>query len=150
MKKGRLAFVTAVAIGAVVILLLLLGSASTTVTAGRAAVTGTSTEPPESRLFDETPVHYVTITGTDSGDCSTPVGACRTVQYAVDQAGYRDEIRIAAGRYSDLSVRPRHDVTTTGVVTQVAYISKTLAMRGGYTTTDCRVSPTPPVLHCSV
>jgi hypothetical protein len=33
---------------------------------------------------------YVAITGTDSGDCSMPVSACLTIQYAVDQANEGD------------------------------------------------------------
>jgi len=39
-----------------------------------------------------------------------------------------------------MSVRPKNDITTTGVVTQVVYVSKTVTMRGGYTTTNWNVS----------
>jgi hypothetical protein len=85
---------------------------------------------------DITPIHYVAITGTDSGDCSTPADACRTIQYAVDLAAAADEVRLAGGTYTDLSVRPRADVTSAGLVTQVVYISKTLAIKGGYATSD--------------
>jgi hypothetical protein len=35
---------------------------------------------------------------------------------------------------------PRADVTSTGVVTQVVYISKTITLRGGYTTTNWTTS----------
>lgn len=92
--------------------------------------------PAERPLSDATPIHYVAITGTDSGDCSTPGSACLTVQYAVDQAGEGGEIRVAQGTYTGVSVRPRNDVRTTGVVTQVVYISKTVTVRGGFTTTN--------------
>ena len=85
---------------------------------------------------DATPVHYVATTGSDSGDCSNSVSPCRTVQYAVDQAGAGDEVRVAAGVYSDVSARPRQDITTTGVVTQVVYLAKSVTVRGGYTTAD--------------
>jgi len=37
-----------------------------------------------------------------------------------------------AGYCSDVHVRSRNDVTTTGVVTQVVYISKTLTLQGGW------------------
>jgi hypothetical protein len=90
---------------------------------------------------------YVAITGTDSGNCSTPVSACLTIQYAVDQASEGDEIRVASGSYTGVSVRPRADVTTTGVVTQVVYISKTVAIRGGYTTTNNFADPPDPVAN---
>ena len=62
--------------------------------------------------------------------------AYSSVQAAVDAANDGDVIKVAAGTYTDLSVRPRNDVTTTGVVTQVVYISKTVTIRGGYTTAD--------------
>ena len=39
-----------------------------------------------------------------------------------------------------LDMRPRADIVATGVVTQVVYISKTLLVRGGYTTTDWTTS----------
>jgi parallel beta-helix repeat protein len=67
-----------------------------------------------------------------------------SVQEAVDVAGQGDEIRVAAGTYTDLSVRPRNDITTTGVVTQVVYIDKTVAIRGGYTTTNGFAGPPDP------
>ena len=89
---------------------------------------------------DATPVHYVATTGSDSGDCSNSVSPCRTVQYAVDQAGAGDEVRVAAGVYSDVSARPRQDITTTGVVTQVVYLAKSVTVRGGYTTADWNAS----------
>jgi parallel beta-helix repeat protein len=65
-------------------------------------------------------------------------GGCdyTSAQYAVDAAAAGDEIHVAAGMYTDVHVRPRNDIATTGVVTQVVYISKTVTIRGGYTTTN--------------
>lgn len=65
---------------------------------------------------------------------------CVTVQDAVDAASDGDTIKVAAGTYTDVSVRPRKDITTTGVVTQAVYISKTVTIRGGYTTTNWVIS----------
>jgi uncharacterized repeat protein (TIGR01451 family) len=79
---------------------------------------------------------YVATAGTDSGDCVDSANPCRTVQYAVDQALEGDEVRVAAGEYTDVHFRPRQDITTTGYVTQVVYISKTVAVQGGYTLTN--------------
>jgi len=61
------------------------------------------------------------------------------VQHAVDTAHPGDEICVAAEPCADLTVRPRGDVTTTGVVTQVVYVSKTVTIRGGYMTTNWNV-----------
>jgi hypothetical protein len=54
----------------------------------------------------------------------------------VDAAGDDDVIKVATGTYTDVHVRPRNDITTTGVVTQVVYLTKTLTIGGGYTTTN--------------
>jgi len=59
-----------------------------------------------------------------------------SVQAAVDAASDGDVIKVAAGTYTDIHVRPRNDITTTGLVTQVVYISKTVTIQGGYTTTN--------------
>jgi len=45
---------------------------------------------------------------------------------------------VAAGTYNDVHARPRNDIETTGVVTQVVYISRTVTVRGGYTTANGR------------
>jgi parallel beta-helix repeat protein len=57
-----------------------------------------------------------------------------TIQAAVDAATDGEEIRVAAGAYTDMHARPRADVVATGLVTQVVYISKSITIRGGYTT----------------
>jgi hypothetical protein len=67
------------------------------------------------------------------GACGGGVPSCyASLQAAVDAATPGDEIRAAAGTYTDLSVRPRKDITTTGSVTQTLYLSKTVTVRGGY------------------
>ena len=74
------------------------------------------------------PIRYVAITGTDTGICNTPAVACLTPQYAADQAFPTNQIRIASGTYTGVTARAG--------TTQLAYISKTLTIQGGYTTTD--------------
>lgn len=70
------------------------------------------------------------------GDCGGVSDCYGSVQEAVDAAVPGDEIRVAAGTYTDVHMRPRDDITTTGVVTQVVYISKMVTVRGGYTITN--------------
>jgi len=71
---------------------------------------------------------YVAITGTDAYTCATPISACRTLQYAVDVADAGDVIKIASGVYTGIN---HH-----GGLAQVVYVSKTLTIQGGYTTTN--------------
>jgi hypothetical protein len=61
-----------------------------------------------------------------------------SVQAAVDAAAHSDEIRIATGNYTDTHVR------SSDAVTQVAYVSKTLTLRGGYTTANALAGPPDP------
>jgi hypothetical protein len=68
-------------------------------------------EPDELHLSDATLIYYVTQTGADSGDCSTPTAAYRTIQYAVNQAGRCNEVRAACGTYTDAHARSRDDVS---------------------------------------
>lgn len=66
-----------------------------------------------------------------------PAGcAYSSMQAAVDAASDGDTIKVATGTYTDMHVRPRDDITTTGVVNQVVYLTKTLTIGGGYTTTN--------------
>lgn len=82
-------------------------------------------------------VRYVALTGNDAGNaCATPAAPCRTIQRAVDQARAGDEIRIAAGAYTGVTARAG--------VTQTVYISKTLTLRGGFTTANW-TTPDPQV-----
>ena len=62
--------------------------------------------------------------------------AYSSVQAAVDAASDEDVIKVAAGTYTGVEIRARDGFTTTGVVTQVVYISKTVTVQGGYTTAD--------------
>jgi hypothetical protein len=70
----------------------------------------------------------VATTGTDAPGCGSAAQACRTLQYAVDQAADGEEIRVAAGIYSG--------VNNLGGQSQVVYIAKPVTIRGGYTTAD--------------
>ena len=63
-----------------------------------------------------------------------------TVQAAVDAAESAGVIKVAQGTYTDIHVR--------GGLTQVVYISKTLTVRGGYTTSDW-TSPN-PLAHAAI
>jgi uncharacterized repeat protein (TIGR01451 family) len=83
---------------------------------------------------------YVSPTGTDAGDCTSPYSACLTVQYAVDSALEGCVIKVASGVYTHVHARLRRDVQITGLVTQVVYISKTLTLQGGYTITNWAVA----------
>ncbi len=72
---------------------------------------------------------YVTIKGNDGGgtnSCTTT--PCRTVQQAVNVASNGDEIRVAEGVYTDVHA------FSGGI--QVVSITKTVTIRGGYTTTN--------------
>jgi len=97
------------------------------------------------------PDRYVKRYGDDSGDCSTPATACGSIQYAIDQADEGDLIGIAGytDAYSypgDPDANPRwtywytesrpkpEDYYGPDNVSQVAYIDKSITLRGGYST----------------
>ncbi len=63
-----------------------------------------------------------------------PVPCYTSVQDAVDAVDDADDVvKVAAGTYTDVNVGLRNDTTSTGLVTQVVYISKSVTIRGGYT-----------------
>jgi len=70
--------------------------------------------------------------------------AYSSVQAAVDAASDGDIIKVATGTYTDTVTHtlPSGYVNppASGVITQVVYISKTLTIRGGYTTTNWIIS----------
>ena len=72
----------------------------------------------------------------------TPVCDYDSIQAAVDAASAGDIIKVATGTYSDISARPRDDITSTGMVSQVVYIDKSITIQGGYAT-DNWVTPNP-------
>ena len=72
--------------------------------------------------------HYV----APGGDCGEASPCYIAIQAAVDAAAPGDEIHVATGTYTG--------VNNYGGLAQVVYISKTLTLRGGYTTTNWVVS----------
>ncbi|MCP4424532.1 MAG: hypothetical protein GY803_08585 [Chloroflexi bacterium] len=86
-------------------------------------------ESQEASVIAQGTARYVAVTGNDANnDCSNNSVPCATIQRSVDTAVSGDEIRVAAGDYTDIHVRAG--------ITQVVYISKTITIRGGYTTTN--------------
>ncbi len=79
---------------------------------------------------------YVAPTGSDSSFCTDPENPCLTVQYALDAGHDWDYVKVAEGIYSDLHVRPRADITSTGEVIQVVYVDTSATVEGGYTTSN--------------
>ena len=68
---------------------------------------------------------YVASDGSDtSNDCAAAGAPCATLQHAIDEAAVDDEIAVAAGVYTD--VHRRYGLT------QIAYVSKRVTLRGGY------------------
>src|SRR5205814_7314993 len=63
-----------------------------------------------------------------NGNCGGRLPCYDSVQAAVDAAASGDEIRIAAGKYSG--------VQTHGDIRALVYISNTLTMQGGYSTSN--------------
>jgi hypothetical protein len=69
-------------------------------------------------------------------NCGSANPCYSTIQAAVDAASPGDIIKVATGVYTNVQARPRNDTVSTGVVSQVVYISKTLTLYGGYTLSD--------------
>lgn len=84
---------------------------------------------------------YVAPTGVDVPDCSQPGQPCRTVQHAVDQATDGDTIKVATGHYNDIHTRTwAVNSLYPYSVTAMVFISKHLAIQGGYTTANWDVA----------
>jgi len=87
----------------------------------------------------------VTLYVAPQAECGEAEPCYATIQQAVAVANTFDTIKVASGTYTDLHVFPRNDVTTTGVVTQVVYLTKSLTIQGGYDPADWTNSD--PVLN---
>jgi fibronectin-binding autotransporter adhesin len=79
--------------------------------------------------------HYVAL------DCTGIPAPCHTtIQEAVDAASPGDVILVASGIYTGVQGRPAPggypNPPASGTITQVVYISKTVTIQGGYTTTN--------------
>ncbi len=71
------------------------------------------------------------------GECGGATPCYATLQQALDQAAEGDTIKLAAGVYTDVHGRPAPgNYEGPAVITQVAYISRTVTVRGGFTPTD--------------
>ncbi|MBN1317568.1 MAG: hypothetical protein JXA42_18945 [Anaerolineales bacterium] len=80
------------------------------------------------RNQDDEGIIRVALSGTDTPGCGSIAQPCLTVQYAVNQAVNGDEIRVASGIYTG--------VNNQGSQSQVVYITKSVTIRGGYSTAD--------------
>jgi len=103
-------------------------------------VSGPSAGPPVVRAAS----HTVCPAGPPACDYST-------IQAAVDAAGDGDVIRVAAGAYAGVQARPvpagYPSPPASGTVAQVVYISKTVTIQGGYTTTNGFAGPPDPAAN---
>ena len=70
---------------------------------------------------DDGVVRYVAQQGDDQGDCALPVRPCRTVQYALGQAGKGDEIRVASGTYALEDLGDSLEIVASAVEVQGGY-----------------------------
>ena len=117
MRDRFLRLIAATALGAAAAIALLVAVAPTPV--ARAAVYN----------------RYVAVTGRDDTDCSEITLPCLTPQYAINEASPGDVVKIAAGTYSTVTTNA-FTPTSAYSFTQIAFISKTLTIQGGYTLTN--------------
>ena len=127
MKKRRLFLILALGMGLTSALLWILGYQSPSAVAAPSAG----------------PVKVPSVPATELHVC--PSGCTySSVQAAVDAASDGAVIKVAAGTYTDTVTHtpPSGYVNppASGVITQVVHISKTLTIRGGYTTTNWTTS----------
>jgi fibronectin-binding autotransporter adhesin len=150
MRRSWINLATCMVLGSVLVvaLLWLLGAGTGEVLAG---ATGTDSRHLHSSTSLLTATRYVATSGVDGSDCLDPGLPCRTVQYAVDSAGPGDAVLIAAGNYTDVRPRPAPaEYPGPSIITQVVYLSQTLRLRGGYTTSNGYAGPPDPVAYPTI
>ncbi|KAA3662724.1 MAG: hypothetical protein DWQ04_12650, partial [Chloroflexi bacterium] len=76
--------------------------------------------------------HIATIGASDTTNCTDPANPCKTIQYAIDQSVDNDTILISTGTYTDTITR----TFGADVADQLAYIEKSITIRGGYNAAD--------------
>ncbi|HNT78594.1 MAG TPA: Ig-like domain-containing protein, partial [Anaerolineae bacterium] len=62
------------------------------------------------------------------------------VQDAIAAGAHATDVIKIAGYCTDLTAQPRRDLTAAGIVSQVAYLTRTLTLQGGYTSTNFTVA----------
>lgn len=78
-----------------------------------------------------------------AADCGGETPCFATIQEALEVANVSDQIKVAAGEYTDLhNMRP--NISIPQYVTAVALITKTVEVMGGYTNTNW-ITPTPEI-----
>ncbi len=98
---------------------------------------GQATTAPSAQGMVASQVLYV----APHANCGGASPCYATLQEAIDEAATGETIKIAAGVYTDVHRRPAPTgYSGPAVITQVAYISKTIAIRGGYTLTNWSAS----------